>query len=115
MFLELRASEPTGINPERSSDLQIDAREVPFVAGTSRISTQTLKPILRKVRGVRRPNKSGVGGTTLLNSSDRAGQPSSARARIGPDNSDPPVLGATGRHLGLDLVDLEFLLVRPFD
>src|SRR3989442_13212594 len=38
-----------------------------------------------------------------------------ARSRVRPDDSDPPVLGAAGRHLAPDLVDYELLLVRPFD
>ncbi len=41
------------------AELQIDARERPAASENSRISEQTLKPILQKVRGVRRPRKSG--------------------------------------------------------
>src|SRR5438093_9175403 len=56
-----------GIEPPqpKAADLQIDARERPAAAENSRISEQTLKPTRKKVRGVRRPRKSGSGGTTL--------------------------------------------------
>src|SRR2546425_12685480 len=43
----------------KAADLQIDARARRSAAENSRFSEQTRKPVLEKVRGVRRPKKSG--------------------------------------------------------
>ena len=73
-----------GIEPPqpKAADLQIDARATPFAARNLRFSEQTRELILGKVRGVRRPTKSGTKERPLPSPAEKALFPESRAVEI---------------------------------